>query len=174
MPGEKIIRIVAENSEAELARQRAMAEVSWALREMTSNLMRVIRGAGKPGMIGQHTQAFIQALVSYRDAAGMMPSPEDLTEILSVDEDPKIIAVLENPELRRVDAKQRIVRGALQLAASRLVGQKTQESAGEHEMYDGIIAIEALRDEGRRERTQGPADRDGARRSARPPRKPRI
>lgn len=36
-------------------------------------------------------------------------------------------------------------RGALQVTASPLLGQSTQEAAGEHEMNAGIVAINAYR-----------------------------
>jgi hypothetical protein len=42
------MRIVSENSEADFARNTAMAKVDWALRDLTANLMRVTRGAGRP------------------------------------------------------------------------------------------------------------------------------
>jgi hypothetical protein len=54
------MRIVSEKSEAqiarhqaEIARDRAMNKASWALRELTANLLRVTRGAGKPYEIGR-------------------------------------------------------------------------------------------------------------------------
>jgi hypothetical protein len=89
------MRIVSENSEAEVARHQAewarddaLNKASWALREFTANILRV-------------------------------------TEIYS--------------------AEQSIIRGALQIAASRLIGQRTQEATGHREMYDGLQRLEAIK-----------------------------
>jgi hypothetical protein len=50
----------------------------------------------------------------------------------------------------RDDAEERIIRGVLQVVASRLVHQRTQEAAGDSEMYDGIRSLENLRAEARK------------------------
>jgi hypothetical protein len=47
------MRIVSENSETDLARQRALDQVDWKIRELTANLLRITRGAGKPYEIMQ-------------------------------------------------------------------------------------------------------------------------
>jgi hypothetical protein len=43
-----VVPIVSENSEADIARHSALARVEWRLRELAANLLRIIRGAGKP------------------------------------------------------------------------------------------------------------------------------
>jgi hypothetical protein len=42
-------------------------------------------------------------------------------------------------------AEHAIVRGSLQIAASRLLDQRTHETAGEDEMYKGLYELEAIR-----------------------------
>jgi hypothetical protein len=42
-------------------------------------------------------------------------------------------------------AQQRIIRGALQITASRLLGQSTQERNGQNELHDGIGDLERAR-----------------------------
>lgn len=42
------MRLVSENSEAELARHTAEGQVKWKIRELAADLLRIIRGAGKP------------------------------------------------------------------------------------------------------------------------------
>jgi hypothetical protein len=51
-----------------------MEEVERTLRELTANLMRVTRGAGRPFQIGQQAQGLVEALIAYRDATGLYPS----------------------------------------------------------------------------------------------------
>lgn len=140
------MEVVAKNSGSDIARQRAWAEVRWAAREMAANLIRVVRGAGKPHEIGLHAQDFLDAYVRYREVTGAFPSPDDLAAALSINPDPKMLTQARSDEFSRMGAEHRVVRGALQVAASRLMGQRTQESAGDDEMHLGIRDTTAIRD----------------------------
>jgi hypothetical protein len=160
-----------DNPDADLPRQLAMAEVSRTLREMTANLLRVIRGAGKPYEIGPQAEAFLQTLTRYREVTGTWPL-DDLSEVLSVERDPKIMDRLQGDQLDRALAEERVVRGALQVAASRLIGHTTHESIGLHEIYEGINAIEDVR-ESRRAVLQEPVGRAKITVATRP-RKPKV
>jgi len=137
--------IVSENSEADIARNTAMSKVDWAVRELTANLIRVTRGAGRPHYIGRHAQALIDALLEYRNAAGHFPSSEDLSNALAIDVDPAIVEQMDDDNYTEMCARHSIIGGSLQIAASRLLGQKTQERAGEHQMYRGVDQRDALR-----------------------------
>ena len=150
------MRVVAENTDTDVARRRATIEVSSALIEMTANLMRVVRGAGKPDDIVRQIQALGQALSDYHKATGMMPAPDVLAEILSIEHEQQMISHLSGPQLDRLDAQQSVVRGALQVAASRLLGQKTPESVGRQEMDEAINAIGKLNEEMRGARQPAP------------------
>ena len=57
---------------------------------------------------------------------------------------PEFVERLSDEELAEYHAKQAIIRGALQIVASRLVGQLTQERAGDHEMYRGLNRMEEI------------------------------
>jgi hypothetical protein len=144
------MRIVSENSEADLAHQRAMAPVDWALRDLAANLMRVTRGAGRPHYVGRQAQALVEALSEYRDAIGYFPSPEEIANALAIERSPERIEQMSDEEFDLFRAEHAIVRGSLQIVASRLLDQKTQETAGEDEMYKGLGEIEAIRGKGRR------------------------
>ena len=65
--------------------------------------------------------------------------PFELSEMLSVEE-LRIEGIAETYRMQAY-AAERVISGELQIAASRLVRQRTQESAGESEMYDGINTI---------------------------------
>jgi len=86
------MRVVTENTDADLARQRATVEVRWTLRELTANLLRVIRGAGKPHEIGLQAQALVETYVKYREVVGHFPPPEEFSQLLSVDRDREMLA----------------------------------------------------------------------------------
>jgi hypothetical protein len=154
------MQIVSENSEADLVRKRALSQIGWALRDLTANLIRVSRGAG-PHEIGLQAEALIEALVAYRDAAGNFPWSEDLANILTVEPDPEIMERMNDDHLDQVDAEQAIIRGSLQIAASRLLGQELQESAGHRELYGGLRELEGIRAE-RRKSAKRRGDRRGS------------
>jgi hypothetical protein len=144
------MRLAAENPHADPARRRAIAAVSWPLRDLASNLMRVVRGAGKPHEIVRQTRALMEAFADYHEATGEPPSADVLADILSIERDPEIIQHLERHQVDRLDAEQLVIHGALQVAASRLVEQKTQETVGRHELHEGVRAIREADDEVRR------------------------
>jgi hypothetical protein len=95
-------------------------------------------GAGKPYELGRQAQAFVETLVAYRDAVGFFPSPEELASALSVERDREFMEGMTPENRAQIYAEQAIVRGSLQIAASRLLGQRTQESAGHDEMCGGM------------------------------------
>jgi hypothetical protein len=132
------MRVVSENSEAEIARQRAWSEVESHLRELAANFMRVTRGAGKPWEIGRQAQSLINAMQEHWDAVGHYPGSEAISNALSLDLDPDVRARMSAENMVEIYARQKIVRGCLQFAASHLLGQMTQESAGRSEMHDGM------------------------------------
>jgi hypothetical protein len=144
-------RLVSENSEAQIDRERSAATASWSLRDLASNLLRVIRGAGKPEDIVRQIDELVRVLVAYKDATGQWPPPHELAAMLDIDRTESLRATVKDGELHRLYAQEQIIRGALQQAASRLVGQTTQASAGAHEMHDGIRELEEARAEIRRE-----------------------
>lgn len=43
------LTVVAQNDEAEMRKQRALDALHWPTREMAANLLRVMRGHGRPG-----------------------------------------------------------------------------------------------------------------------------
>lgn len=144
------MRVVSENSESDIARNEAAQDVEWRLRELAANLLRVIRGAGKPYDLPQDAASFVRAVVAYQEAAGHGVPSDELSAMLTdaVDQD---IDRAQGDESDRAYAERKIMRGCLQIAASRLLGQRTQESAGDSELYDGARDLEAWREEQRRQ-----------------------
>ena len=170
IPKENPVRPVASNAEADRARDWATSDVSRTLRALTANLLRAVRGAGKPHEIAEQAGEFVQAVVAYQKAFGHWPPSWEMSKMLSSGQPQEMLARLEGHEWSRAHAEQTIVRGALQVTASRLIGQSTQERAGENEMLDGVRSLEAAREEMHREFASRASVRD-----ARPlrPRKPR-
>ncbi len=124
--------------------------MGWALREMTANLLRVVRGAGKPYEIGRQAQALVDEFGKYYAVAGRFPPSEELSRFLDVSRDEEILAQCSEESRERAYAEERIFRGVLQVVASRLVDQRTQESAGRDEMSQGIRDLKEARERLRR------------------------
>ena len=143
------MRLVSENADAGVVKERATLDVAWALRDLTANLLRVVRGAGKAYMIPEQTQAVLLALIAYRDTVGTPIPDHELSAILAPGQDRLDASKFTDAEVCRSMALDTIVRGALQIAASRLIGQGTQEQAGNTEMHRGIREFERLMEEDR-------------------------
>jgi hypothetical protein len=156
------MKLVSENSAADLARRRGLRQVHQALQEMTANLMRISRGGGKPQELVRHVEMFAGALVAYHEGTGEAVPAEEFAAALSVSTDPEFVAQFPGPEGERLDAIDTIIHGALQVAASRLLQQRTHETVGSGEMHEGIRALRRIHDEARKEaraatRAQKPA-----------------
>jgi hypothetical protein len=130
-------------------------QVEGALCRLSANIMRVARGTGRADEIPEQIFACANAILEYREVAGRNPGDQELADMLRVGRD------FENFDWRASDAEMtigtdEILRGILQVVASRMLGQRTQESAGRREMFDGIRRIEQYREANRRQRQAEP------------------
>jgi len=157
------MKVVSENSEAELARREATLKMRWVLRELAANLMRITRGAGEPWEVGRQTQELVNTLVAHREACGHMPGSEEIAAALAIEERNWAQGVSDAAS-EMLDAGDTIVRGCLQIAASHLLGQNTQLAAARDEMHEGIRYLEEIREKYKglpiRQRAQSQADID--------------
>lgn len=132
------MRVVSENSEADLAKRVALEDVRWALRELVANGMRVTRGAGKPYLLIGQADGFLQAVERYREVTSLHPSDYELARALDIGR----AEIGSRGEYRPLSdsehAFDRMMRGGLQMAASMLLFQNTQQRAGETELVAGI------------------------------------
>ena len=145
--GSSVMKVVADNPDIERQQkeQRYRNRVDNALCELTANLLRITRGAGRPYDVFEQALHLLQACKEFREQLGHPPDAE-FPQML--DTAPEFDA----PEDDR--ALHTIVRGAFQFTASCLIGQRLQINAGERELYDGIGELERLRAE-RRARLSG-------------------
>lgn len=135
------MKLVSERSEEVIAQEAAMTSVASAVRELTANLILVSRGAGSAQDVGGQAMALIESFQEYHDAFGRLPRQE-LTEFLDHDR------LWSDVDWSRFDddyadrhfATIKMVRGALQMTASSLQGQRNDYLAGERELYDGSRA----------------------------------
>jgi len=145
--GDGGMRIVSSNSAAELAAQRALDELGWPLSQLAANMLRVVRGAGRPAELGPQMAAVLAIFDRYRAATGAFPGHYEIVEAISL----RAEANARKHTDKWSHAIDDIVQGSLQIAASQLLGQSTQEAAGRHEMMEGVARIEAIREANRLE-----------------------
>jgi hypothetical protein len=131
------MKVVAENADEEHRVQEAQERTERALVELAANLLRVVRGAGRPYDIAQHSHDFLAAMKAYYATKGKAPFEPFREATLSVRRDVPS-RDFGASESFRAHAQDMVVRGALQIAASRLLGQAAQEAAGRAEMQQGI------------------------------------
>ena len=112
------LRFVNESDDlAKLDKERAHRA---ALLELTANLMRVVRGAGKAERIAAQTNAFAVAFNEYSDLHGHGPAADLLREILHF----RSNDAAGGPHPEEAIAESAICRTALQVVASKLLDQK--------------------------------------------------
>jgi hypothetical protein len=79
------MEVVSQNSDAEIAKNRAREGLRWPLRELTANLMRVARGAGNPNYIPEQLGALLDSYRAYYAAFGCGPSAFELQKALEIE-----------------------------------------------------------------------------------------
>lgn len=146
------MRVAADNSDEDREREWAKMMLSSALRELTANLIRVTRGAGRSYEIGQQAKELIDAYQAYKTAVGTWPSSYELNEMLALDDHEGRGDSADEAGVTLHYGQQYVVKGALQIAASQLIGQRTQEAAGRSQLHDGLRMVEEAREMRRVER----------------------
>ena len=131
------LRLVSARSDAEVAAEEARRELYETLRSFAANLLRIMRGAGKPDQVAGQCVDLLDALERHRAAQGRMPDAAELIDALALPRRRLFRRTLPRDMRRIFDAEQKLLRGALQVAASQLLGQSAQEATGESEVREG-------------------------------------
>lgn len=143
-------------------REKAFAkdQFSWAARECAANVLRIVRGAGKPYELLIQMQRVIESAVKFQELHNYWPS-DVIANSLRVENEKEatlergrnsglsqevIDSWWEDGTFQRMMAKHQMYCGTLQIVASRLIGQNIQERAGDREFFDGLMQLEDLRD----------------------------
>jgi hypothetical protein len=178
---------VREERERDQDREWAKREFSYAIRDCAANTLRIVRGAGKPHELLRSMQQAIGAAVKFREVHGHFPSSDFIQGEMKLHDEYErqserdgqlsketIDRWNEDGTFERMLAKHTICRGALQIAASGLIGQDTQQRAGESELQDGLRHLQRVREErDRKAREAAKAARPApAKRKPRKPSKP--
>jgi hypothetical protein len=92
-------------------------------------------------------------LIEYRDAVGHFPSSFEIANAVTAERRRETIETMSDDSFAHYYAEQAVILGSLQIIASRLLGQRAQEAAGETQMYDGLNKLEDIRTRRRKEWT---------------------
>lgn len=158
------IKLVSETPEEEVARRRAQEAEEEArdvaldaLVTMTANLLRIARGSGKPYEVWHYATAYLEAEDELHTLRGRGLSQFEITTALDASAAEREPNEGDEHAYHVHDAKHFAVKGALQLAASRLLGDRLRMAAGESELVYGLNAWEQ-RPRGRPPRRNGADD----------------
>lgn len=168
------MHIVSENTPDELRRNFAQGDVDAALRQLAANLMRVARGAGRPWELGPQAQLVVETMLAYREAVGCFPASEAIAAAISLRNSQALIERVGEIARDELEAQQDIIHGALQIGASRLLGQMPQETMGRAEMMRGIRDLREANAEHRRKWAKTQPASKATRRPAKMNRKPKA
>jgi hypothetical protein len=152
--------------EQQQRREWARSEFSWSIRDCAANVLRIVRGAGKPYELLTQMQKALNAAVRFQEAHGHWPQDVIANDLRLEDESEKHRERVregaleqstfdrwsEDGTFERMDAKHTMYRGALQIVASQMIAQNVQETAGDREFHDGLRTYERARDERRARR----------------------
>lgn len=126
------LTLIPEADPWEREKAQAERELAWESREFAANLLRVMRGAGRPFDLPQQIINLSESILEVSKTARAWAVSSAIEETLQ-SAVPGGFDAHEHEECTGM-----IVSGALQLLASRLVHQRAQEAAGEREMASGI------------------------------------
>jgi hypothetical protein len=134
------LRVVSERPAAEIKKQQAAAKLGVALQDLTANLIRIVRGAGKPEMIFEHVDGFVEAFARFCDDTGETPDPMLLRELIALPQ-----PNWDDDRLDEALSEQAILRHSLQVVASELLQQRMQRDAAMNKLHDTLRRIEERR-----------------------------
>ena len=171
-----------EERDRDRDREWTKQEFSWAIRDTAANMLRIIRGAGKPYELLMQMKKAIDSAIKFQELHGHWPTDVIIDDLQVEDEMETFLARgregttdqatidgwWKDGTFDRMMAEHTIYRGALQAIASELIGQNTQQRRGENEFHGGLRRWIEIREERIRK------DREAARVNRPAPRKRKL
>jgi hypothetical protein len=160
------LRIVSENSKEDMARKRAEEALTLPLLELAANIIRIVRGAGSPERLLSQMQQVMKVASEFRELHDASPPSWTIQNILALTSPYEKIsqpvktgdiakAALEGWESDSTNAEEDVVRdicrAALQISASILLRQNTQERTAEHSLHFAARQLEDIKKKRRRQ-----------------------
>jgi hypothetical protein len=144
------LTVVSENTRQQVDANMLQERMDYALRELAANIIRVVRGAGKPDYVIDQCNEVLKAAIEYHSKTGRFVSDQSVAWALHLK--PEQIRDYDSFEGQRQLAMRQMIRGSLQVTASRLLGQLTQENRGDSEMFEAYRDLEHLYQDLRKQR----------------------
>ncbi|MBO9168426.1 hypothetical protein [Rhizobium sp. L245/93] len=141
------LRVVAKNTQAEIDRGPAQHEVDRTLIILAANILRVVRGAGKPDEVIEQCVDVVNAAIEFQDKTGGYLSSYAVADAILLK--PEKVEDYESFHANRQWAIESMVSGSLQYAASRLLDQQLHIQKGERELMSGFRQLEEIYQEAR-------------------------
>ena len=139
-------QLVSQNDEKEILRKLAADRLDYAFRELFANMLRIARShqGGAMHLLIQQFNFVAEALTEYQKTDMFFPA-QAIHDALDFSNDAWWGRFRDGPRPDRFDDRpmEAVLRGAAQIMASRLLGQKTQEAAGGRELFEGLRKLEA-------------------------------
>ena len=145
---DEFMRLVSEQSEADVGRHRALKQLTPALQHLTANLMRITRGAGHPHRLAEEMAACLGAMLAYEDATGHGILSEEIQAALNPEKpqgdftEEEMKRRYESGSWDREQALVEIRRASLAMTAAMLTKQRLQISRAETDMRAATDRLE--------------------------------
>lgn len=130
--------------QALLARDRALAGVERAVRALAANILSVVRGTGKPDLIGAQAETLVHTIEAHRSIAGCPPSPSEIAAVLNIATKKERVVLLNTGRKVEQRATQGMISNALLIAAARLNEIRTHAPGGIEGLTEDDYGDEAV------------------------------
>jgi hypothetical protein len=148
------LTLVSSQDRTLLAIHEARADFSYHLRQLAANLLRITAGAGKPHELMSEMSEVLHAAEEVRLAGGTLDIIEtalDIEHLLRERNGNRFVTSearknsVEDGSDRQSLGLAQVKQGALRQVAAELLGQRTQQSVAENQVYQGINEIQQAR-----------------------------
>lgn len=130
---------------------RGLKEIDQHLRQLTANLLRITKGTGRPKELYQEMALCLEAMQNYEQLTGRTVPASTIHAMLDWDQSWATSA----PQASQADERdlgwerllflRDITQASLQIAASSLLGQNSQLSQGQFEVFSAVKRFEEAR-----------------------------
>jgi hypothetical protein len=138
--------VVDEALRTELTRDRALSGVERAVCDLAANILCVVRGTGKPDLIGAQAQTVVHSIEAHRSVAGCAPSSAEIATVLNIATKAERVTRPNIDHKAEMHATQSMISGALLIAASRLNDIRAHVPGGVEGLTGDDYGREAARD----------------------------
>jgi hypothetical protein len=121
------LEIVSQNSVFDIARNRVLERVRTQLVDLAANILRITRGAGDSLSLCRQSLDLTNTLVEYAELCKDFPEPYVFDQALRLELPADLFQRSGPEECRLQNAELTIIRGSLQIVASKMRRQLTQE-----------------------------------------------